>query len=58
MFFSHYTSYIMEYMYIFTIAPTLNILAEMNKKYTNDGLHLYGTGYLLWRDIVKPYINE
>lgn len=29
---------------------------KMNKKYTNDGLHLLGEGYLLWREIVKPYL--
>ena len=29
---------------------------RMDKKYTNDGLHLLGEGYLLWREIVKPYL--
>ena len=29
---------------------------KMNKKYTNDGLHLLGEGYLLWREIVKLYL--
>lgn len=31
---------------------------KMNPVYTNDGLHLLGNGYLLWRDIVKPYVNQ
>lgn len=31
---------------------------KMNILYTNDGLHLLGKGYLLWRDLVKPYIDE
>lgn len=31
---------------------------KMNPQYTNDGLHLLGKGYLLWRDIVKPYVDE
>lgn len=31
---------------------------QMNIAYTNDGLHLLGNGYLLWRDLVKPYIDE
>lgn len=31
---------------------------QMNSAYTNDGLHLLGKGYLLWRDLVKPYIDE
>ena len=25
---------------------------------TNDGLHLLGPGYLIWRDIVLPYVKE
>lgn len=31
---------------------------KMNPEYTNDGLHLLGKGYLLWRDIVKPYVDK
>ena len=31
---------------------------KMKPEYTNDGLHLLGKGYLLWRDIVKPFVDE
>lgn len=31
---------------------------KMNPDYTNDGLHMLGKGYLLWRDIVKPYVDK
>lgn len=31
---------------------------QLNIAYTNDGLHLLGKGYLIWRDFVKPYIDE
>lgn len=31
---------------------------KMKIEYTNDGLHLLGNGYLLWRDIVRPYVEE
>lgn len=31
---------------------------KMNTEYSNDGLHLLGKGYLIWRDIVKPYIDK
>jgi lysophospholipase L1-like esterase len=30
---------------------------KMNPKYTNDGLHLLGDGYLLWAEIIKPYLS-
>lgn len=29
---------------------------KMNIKYTNDGLHLLGKGYLKWVEIVEPYV--
>lgn len=28
----------------------------LNLKYTNDGLHLTGEGYMLWAKIISPYI--
>jgi lysophospholipase L1-like esterase len=30
----------------------------MNPQLTNDGLHLKGDGYLLWLDIIKPYLKK
>lgn len=29
----------------------------LDRRYTNDGLHLTGEGYLVWRDAVAPYIR-
>ncbi len=31
---------------------------KLNPKYTNDGLHLLGEGYIRWSEILKPYINR
>ena len=31
---------------------------KMDIKYTNDGLHLIGEGYMKWAEILKPYILE
>ena len=31
---------------------------NLRKDYTNDGLHLLGPAYLVWRDYLLPYINE
>lgn len=31
-----------------------NLRAEL----TNDGLHLLGPGYIIWRELILPYINE
>jgi lysophospholipase L1-like esterase len=30
----------------------------LDKKYSYDGLHLNGAGYLLWKDIILDYVNE
>lgn len=29
----------------------------LDKRYTNDGLHLMGAGYLVWREVIKPYVR-
>lgn len=31
---------------------------NLRKDFTNDGLHLLGPAYLVWRDIVMPYVQE
>lgn len=31
---------------------------SMKKGLTNDGLHLLGAGYLVWRDAIRPYVEE
>lgn len=31
---------------------------KMNPTYTNDGLHLLGAGYIVWREIILPYVNK
>ena len=29
---------------------------KLKAEYTNDGLHLLGPAYLIWRDAIKPYV--
>lgn len=31
---------------------------KMKPKYTNDGLHLKGNGYLLWKEVVQPFLKK
>ncbi|WP_418496001.1 GDSL-type esterase/lipase family protein [Coprobacter sp.] len=35
-----------------------NSSGKMNIQYTNDGLHLLGPAYIMWRDLIKPYVEE
>jgi lysophospholipase L1-like esterase len=30
---------------------------KLNKEYTNDGLHLMGTGYLVWKKVIEKYLD-
>ena len=30
---------------------------HLKREYTNDGLHLMGPAYLVWRDAIKPYVK-
>jgi lysophospholipase L1-like esterase len=31
---------------------------QLNTRYTEDGVHLNGAGYLKWRDVLRPYISS
>ena len=31
---------------------------KMKPEYTNDGLHLKGNGYLLWKEMVQPFLKK
>lgn len=31
---------------------------KMNLQYSNDGLHLLGAGYMLWKQLLLPYITK
>lgn len=43
----------------FTFIDLTNAFSDkdgnLKKEYTNDGLHLWGDGYIRWRDILKSY---
>lgn len=43
------------YLDVYTALVDSN--GDLNAAYTNDGLHLTGPGYLLWRDTIKPYVK-
>lgn len=44
--------------YIDLYSRFCNEEGKMNPEYSNDGLHLLGKGYLLWRQLLLPYIHE
>ncbi len=35
----------------------VNSEGKLRPELTNDGLHLMGEGYLIWRDALKPYVK-
>ena len=45
-------------VYIDLWTPLADENGKLDKAYTNDGLHLLGAGYAVWRDAVLPYVEE
>lgn len=43
--------------YLDVYSALVDTNGNLNAAYTNDGLHLTGPGYLLWRDTIKPYVK-
>lgn len=45
-----------HYSYINIHDAFCNAEGQMNARLTNDGLHLKGEGYLLWKHLIYPYV--
>lgn len=43
--------------YIDLFSYFVNKDGQMKPEYTNDGLHLLGKGYILWKEIISPYLK-
>jgi lysophospholipase L1-like esterase len=37
---------------------TFDLNGQLNPKYSVDGIHLSGQGYLLWTKLLRPYVEE
>ncbi len=46
-----------QYTYVDLHTPFTAADGRMDQRYTNDGLHLMGEGYMLWKHVVYPYVN-
>ncbi len=42
--------------YIDIYSHLLDPSGQLDKRYTNDGLHLLGEGYLVWKEIIEQYV--
>lgn len=47
-----------QYTYIDLHSAFINADGKMNERYTNDGLHLVGEGYMLWKHLVFSYVYD
>ena len=47
-----------KYIYIDLYSHFCDEQGKLNKAYTNDGLHLLGDGYMLWKHLVYPYVYD
>ncbi len=43
--------------YIDIFSHLLDSSGNLGEEYTIDGLHLLGNGYLIWKNIIEPYVN-
>jgi len=43
--------------YIDLFSHFINSEGSMSEKYSNDGLHLLGGGYLVWKSLIEKYVN-
>ncbi len=43
--------------YLDVYAELVDSNGDLNAAYTNDGLHLLGEGYTIWRDAIKNYVK-
>jgi hypothetical protein len=47
-----------QYIFIDLHTPFCDAAGKLDARYSNDGLHLLGEGYLLWKHIVYPYVYD
>ena len=47
---------IFHYAYVDLYSAFVNKDGKLRKELTNDGLHLKGEGYMLWKHLVYPYV--
>jgi hypothetical protein len=47
-----------HYRYIDLHSHFADANGKMNTLYSNDGLHLLGTGYALWKHLIYPYVYD
>jgi lysophospholipase L1-like esterase len=45
-----------QYTYIDVYDALVNQKDQLNPEYTNDGLHLLGPGYTVWKHVIYPYV--
>ena len=44
-------------MYVDVYSALVDEKGMLDKRYTNDGLHLTGEGYLAWKAVVEKYVK-
>jgi lysophospholipase L1-like esterase len=47
-----------EFTFVDLFPSFCDAVGKMNVQYSNDGLHLYGDGYLLWKNLLFPYVFD
>ena len=44
-------------LYIDVYSALVDQKGMLDQRYTNDGLHLMGEGYLAWKEVIEKYVK-
>lgn len=44
--------------YVDINAELLNSSGQLDAKYSEDGLHINGAGYLVWKSVIENFVNN
>jgi len=47
-----------SYQYIDLYSHFVNSQNQLDPKYTPDGVHLNGDGYMLWKKLIENYVQD
>ena len=47
----------LQVVYLDVYAALVDSNGDLNAAYTDDGLHLLGEGYQVWKEAIRPYVK-
>ena len=54
---NHFPGEELQVVYLDVYAALVDSNGDLNAAYTDDGLHLLGEGYQVWKEAIRPYVK-